>query len=857
MISIWRSTFLFCVFSMISTYAQVDKPVTLSKFPSKNKQFAKIPISLEYNVQVDSSGNETRVYPITASYGKWREIGPVNTPEGPGPIRLRGTGRLVFIEFDETHNRIFTGSPVGGLWYTENEGQNWQNGGTDFLPEIGVSHMQIATNENNGETWFIVTGDGEGAFNASNGIWRTTDKGRNWHPINHNNSLGIGNQFPPFFWSRCRKILIHPTDGNILYAAFAHGLYRTKNALAKYPGAVVWERVADNTLMNRFFDICFKPETNGETVVVSGDKVAISRDNGEKGSFSLLYNQEQIGKKDNKKLISLRFALSNPDKLYGASEGCLFSYDFKNGAVKNRKVGSFYQRHQALAVSLTNENEMLIGNVNPIYKSTDGGGTFTSKPPKKRLFHDDQHWIEYRQNGEIWLANDGGIYKSEDGGDTWTNLTNGLGVATYYNIGTSERLPDLIIGGGWDTGPNFYDAEYGSFRVMNAFGDAFESVIDDTDPENPIYYVSLQGGVMRFNNNLKQAIFSGKPSRKIKGSRNWVHSFVKDHQNQKVLYYAGGEYIGRTTDGAYNWQIISENAKKENKFRYYNQVWNVAGHSNVLYAQLMSKQKGDEEGFKLLKTTNALDSAGLVKWETIDDELKEWYAKNSEVQPEISDIAIDPENPNRIWVSIPTYDIDLPKVWYYDGKNWEGLSNDGIEDMRINSIVYQANSKDRLYIGTHAGVFQSLSGAKPWSKLVGLPHANVSELEINHCAGLLRACTFGRGIWEMDLLAPIEEVAVSTDLVWTKEKAINTSITIYDGASLTLKSTLNMGFNTQIYVQKGGRLIIDGGTITNYCQREWDGIRVEGQINPIINFDLIPQVEILNNGQILKVKASP
>lgn len=55
------------------------------------------------------------------------------------------------------------------------------------------------------------------------------------------------------------------------------------------------------------------------------------------------------------------------------------------------------------------------------------------------------------------------------------------------------------------------------------------------------------------------------------------------------------------------------------------------------------------------------------------------------------------------------------------------------------------------------------------------------------------------------------------------------TITIHNGAVLTINSTLKCAENVCITVQPGGKLIIDGGTIKNGCiENKWQGIIVEG-----------------------------
>ena len=760
---------------------------------------------------------------------------------------MRGAGRLVFVEFDEVNKRIFTGSPLGGLWYSEDDGESWKTGGTDYLPEVGVSHIQVVKHSNNGETWFITTGDGEAAFNPCNGVWRTKSKGNTWERIS--NGLDIGDKFPPFFWSRCRKLLIHPTNPNILFAAFLHGLYRTDNALASNAKEVIWHRVADKELMETYFDIAFVPGSDGEKVLVSGEKLAISNDGGSKGSFTELYNYPSLQKK-NKENISIRFAPSSPNVFYGAYKNQLFRYDFHNGEFKKYSVGSKYVRHQALAVCPEDENELFIGNINPVYKSVNGGAGFAPKPNGPYTFHDDQHWICYRQNGEIWLANDGGVFRSKDGGDNWEDRSNGIGAAVYYNLGVSERLPNLLIAGGWDTGANMYNAEEGCFKSFAAFGDAFESVINDSDPENPIYYISIQGGLQRYDNRLDRSTWVGKPYYSIKGNRNWIHKFGKSSIDQSIMYYAGNNGIGRSVDRGDSWKKITPDIAAEFPKRYYADVWVAPSDPNWVYTSRSSLNPGDSSAIKLFVSENALDTfAKRVVWRDISP--PEVIVDNIHMAYTISDMDIDEENAEKVWAVSASYNDSVPKVMYYNGESWSDITGEGLEGMIVTTIEHQHGTNDLLYVGTHAGVFYKTVNSSRWTKMHGVPHVRISDMEINQCAGLIRVATYGRGVWEADLINDYRDVMIAVDEVWNESKIVYGPVVIKKGAVLTIDSEINMGINAYFDIEKGGRLILNGATLKNDCQREWKGFRVEGEINPLRSLKNVKEIEVLNQSQIL------
>lgn len=779
---------------------------------------------------------------------KWREIGPVTRPGGPGSIRMRGTGRLVFIEFDDLNHRIFTGSPLGGLWFSENEGQTWKTGGTDFLPEIGVSHIQIAPEINEGKTWFIATGDGDAAFNPSNGIWRTTDKGDSWFPINK--GLDIGENFPPPFWSRCRKILIHPTNRNILFAAFRHGVYKTKNALESDPEKVIWERVADKEVMSEFFDLAFKPGSNGEVVIVTGNKVAFSSKNGEKGTFALIPNFECLTKRGGQ-LITLRVSPANPDIIYGAYESYVFSYSFRSQTAKTIRIGNRYKRSQAFAVSPFDGNEFIFGNVQGVYLSSDLGETMLKKPEKSFAYHDDIHFLIYRDSNEIWMANDGGICKSLDKGNTWEDLTTGIGAAVYYNIGISEKRPDLIIGGGWDTGPNIYFGRQDTFQTFRVFGDAFESIIDDSNPEEPFYYVSIQSGLVRFDNSLTKMAFSSQPNSTLKGKRNWTHEFVKDPNLQSTLYYSGMPAIARTKDRGVTWQNIIPNPQDENKARFFDGIWHSPSTSGFVYVLQNSKDPKDEEGLVIWKSENA-DAVNPkdVKWEKMIPKI--WGFKGQISKDySLTDLAIDPDNPHHIWICMSGYKEDIPKVMEYKGGRWKNASGRGLYGVNATRLIAQKNSDGLVYLGSHSGVYSKNQKTKEWSKIEGLPHAKVTDMEINNCAGLLRVATLGRGIWETDLVPPTEILKIEGSQIWDIDKVVSGTIVISEGAVLKISATLSFESSSKIRIEKGGKLILDAALLQSNCGLKWEGIWIQGIQSWPDTTTFKNQLEIIN-GSVIK-----
>ena len=72
---------------------------------------------------------------------------------------------------------------------------------------------------------------------------------------------------------------------------------------------------------------------------------------------------------------------------------------------------------------------------------------------------------------------------------------------------------------------------------------------------------------------------------------------------------------------------------------------------------------------------------------------------------------------------------------------------------------------------------------------------------------------------------------IAQNTIWETKNVINEKIVVKPSATLTIKGNTFFTSNASIIVEPGGRLIIDGGTLTNVCDGElWQGIEVLGNI---------------------------
>jgi hypothetical protein len=149
----------------------------------------------------------------------------------------------------------------------------------------------------------------------------------------------------------------------------------------------------------------------------------------------------------------------------------------------------------------------------------------------------------------------------------------------------------------------------------------------------------------------------------------------------------------------------------------------------------------------------------------------------------ISSVAMDASDPtgNTVYVTVMGFTGGPGHVWqtFNAGTNWVDFTGTGanaLPDSPVNAVVIDSGSHT-VYVGTDVGVFQSSALSAAWTELGPsssgqqsgfLPNVAVTALAIFNSGGqkLLRASTYGRGVWQYNLLAvPDFQMAVSNPML--------------------------------------------------------------------------------------------
>ncbi len=196
--------------------------------------------------------------------------------------------------------------------------------------------------------------------------------------------------------------------------------------------------------------------------------------------------------------------------------------------------------------------------------------------------------------------------------------------------------------------------------------------------------------------------------------------------------------------------------------------------SPVLYAGLAGSNDGGSNAFggHFYRTTQANLANGGTQWTDVTaGTVTNDTANNGRFNPfsfDVSSISIDPGDPSGLTVYATVMGFNTPIVYRStDGAaSWANISAN-LPYAPVNAVVVDPNDSSVVYVGSDTGVYVTsnvtscaAANAQCWSVYgTALPNAPVTKLVASTAfalpgngAGVLRAGTYGRGIWQLPLL---------------------------------------------------------------------------------------------------------
>ncbi|MFM9985332.1 MAG: WD40/YVTN/BNR-like repeat-containing protein [Flavobacteriales bacterium] len=679
---------------------------------------------------------------------KWDCIGPNVQPEelnaGGKAIpsysknRGNGTGRINYLFIHpKKKQRLWACSPTGGMWYTKNGGEKWLEGGTDKLKISGVS--SVAVNSKNPHQWVISTGDGDDQFMHSNGIWRTFNSGRTYECINGDDpstALPFNTSDEKGFIS---EVVSSPADFNVLFTATSKGFWMCEDARKK--SIKKWKRIETGNFYD--IEIIDRNDPELDIVIAAGEKFVISYDGGANWEVIPL---PYIKDSDHFpfRRLSLEYSPMLPNFLFvaitlseqwassPAGDASLQLFDIKTkkwSVVRSLSEGmcnALHTRARAFAVSPTDPQLLMVGNVQPLYRSVDGGLNF-SKIEKNQM-HDDCHHIEFSSDGKtVWASHDGGVSVSYDQGLTWKNKDTGIGASNVFGLSVAQIKEVQVLYGGYDIGSNLL-RDHKWYHV--SWGDGFESV---THPQNPdIMFSTMQnGGIKKSTSGIN--FEEGKNP----NARTEWHTWIRMNPQVNNTIYMSGSMLMRSNDLGEKWETIMNVRKTDSTLYNAYKFFLSEKHPNVMYVYCLDEKT--KVNPQIWRTFNLLEGdPSRIVWERVQTPgLAGW----------IAGIAVDESDPHQFNL-LYAHSESTGKFWYYNGSSYEDRTFN-MGHSSCESIVTQKGG--RLYVGGTYGVFTMKPGESEWTLMTGLPGTFIKSMAINYASNKLVVGTFGRGLWMGDL----------------------------------------------------------------------------------------------------------
>ncbi len=697
------------------------------------------------------------------STGTWEPIGQTDLSYTPS-----GIGRVDAIGCHPTDtNILYIGTFCGGIWKTTDGGNSWVALG-DNLPICSVGN--ICVDPINPDIVYITLG-----FNLENnaglGIYKSTDAGLTWNPTGQTSSIAAQIVY--------KKLLIHPSNPNILYSCQSDGLWKTTDAGATW------------SLINLYsFTYLFFNPLNSNSMYACGSgfgtspgQVFKSTDEGNTFNQLTFFSNE----------IFLKIGITKADTNYIAvrtTQGSTFRFylSTNNGINFNLQNGNnTIDNGGEVIITATDKNKIYCG-FPYLHQSIDGGISWQYFASN---IHADIRGVSLSPVTDdiIYFCNDGGINKLNITTGTMTNMSNTLHITMFYDISLSRQDSITLIGGTQDNGSRV-KKNNGSWSVVTG-GDGMTTAINPTDDQT--MYASTQYGNLYRTRDQWQTQNYITPTGSVGA---WTTPFMLNPSNPKTIF-AGYHDVLKSVDEGTTWDTISNLSPFS--FSGKLEFLDVAKtDSNYIYC---SNRYYNE----IFYTGN-----GGISWYNISSPVS--------LSNYISGLKIDPTNENRIFILKDGY-VNHNKILTTSdhGITWKNISYD-LPNVPVFCLTIDAvsdSTKLTFYLGTSIGVYYKNDLDTTWTYLGnGLPNTFVSDLEIHYGYNKLVAATFGYGIWQIDL--PDTNVPTSIATVQNKNEIRLLENLIDDELKFESKMKANVLLDFFIYdtfgkiVFKQNRISIQG-----------------------------------------------
>jgi photosystem II stability/assembly factor-like uncharacterized protein len=707
---------------------------------------------------------------------QWRSIGPYI---GGRSVAVAGVAN--------NRDLFYMGGVEGGVWKSTDYGLTWTNITDGKIPGIADPIGALAVAPSNSNVIYAGTGEADirSDFDTGDGVYKTTDAGKTWSYAGLRDTHMIA------------KIAVDPNNARIAYAASMGHVFRPNSERGIFKttdGGNTWSKVLfvnddtgaidlamDSRNPNVLYAAMWQAQRFPWKLTSGGPGSGLYKtlDGGRhwiRISSNPGFATGPLGK------IGVAIAASDPRIVYAivqAHDGGVFrsndggrTWKRVNAEWKLRQRAFYYM---ALTVDPTNPQVVYAPEVDGIYKTTDGGKTFTNI----EIPHGDNHiiWINPHEPKILLVGDDGGGTVSVDGGDNWSDDHN-QPTGQFYHVALDDQFPFHVFGASQDEGAY----EGASAAVGPGIGpDQWhvvalgESTFVAPEPGDPFVtygsgYFSSFVSLNRITGDAKNVspwprYMSGASAAETKYRFGWTHPIFFSPADPRELLVAS-QVVFSSMDRGQTWNILSPDLTR-----------NDPSTEGPTGGPIDNDQTGAET-FPDISSLAVSPLDAKVLWAGSADGLVHvtsdhgatWKLVTPPQLPQWAQISsIEPSHTDRgsAFLTASRYMWDDYHPYVFEttdfGNHWVPLTT-GIPDNQYVFVVRQDPLAPRLlFAGTRSTAYVSLNGGQDWQPLtMNLPGVQVRDFAIDSREGELVAATHGRAFWILDNLAYLEQLAGNT-----------------------------------------------------------------------------------------------
>jgi photosystem II stability/assembly factor-like uncharacterized protein len=669
-----------------------------------------------------------------------------------------GRTRAILIDSRDP-NVLLAGGVSGGVWRSTNGGTSWRpiNDAASTLSVTAFIQNPFRPNEiyyGTGEIRGVGSLDGvRGGLKgfSGGGVFKSLDGGLTFNQIASTATGQVGIDM------RFVNYMAHsPVRDSTLFVGSVNGLYRSDDA------GQTWAKIlaGASTGIVCYANGSVSAGVQGSGVFFSANGVNFTRVN--EPSFP----SANVGR------VLLANCKSFPNVVYAFFACSLYAQDANAGLYKSSdggqtwikradstsffgagRTGATYNAYcQVIGVHPNDTNKVLIGAVACI-QTLDGGRTFRAISEG----HADNHIYQSIGNtDEFILGNDGGLYKCNWNTPNSATSLNSSYITFQYYAGGYGPSGKLSLGGLQDNGTQVYRDD-NSIRALFGADGAYCHISQQN--ADLAYCASQEGKMYRFTLLSSNAGFSDiTPNAAVAEGAEFINHYQMNYADANQLYVRSAQGLWRSINAGNSWTKL-------------NTAGNISGIQaiGVSAAADPSVYIGGPNCFYRFDSAKTFNPASNVHV----------FLRNSVPSTVRSDawgsISFHPSVSSTLLVGLTTAS-NQPRAWRVTKANettpeWTSISGNLPTSLPIYQIQAHPDRPDRvMFAATGFGLYCTTDSGKTWVKETRIPNVAIAEMKLRASDRKLFLFTHGRGAYYLDL----RDLTVNT-----KEIKQGIAVTIY------------------------------------------------------------------------------